>query len=32
LGLLVGYADELSLISSDVLEAVAEELVTSIAD
>ncbi|WP_417392616.1 ExeA family protein [Gimesia sp.] len=32
LGLLVGYADELSLITSDVLEAVAEELVTSIPD
>ncbi len=32
LALLVGYADELPLISSDVLEAVAEELVTSIPD
>lgn len=32
LGLLVGYADELTVITSDVLEAVAEELVTSIPD
>ncbi|KAA0138320.1 MAG: AAA family ATPase [bacterium] len=32
LGLLVGYADELPLITSDVLEAVSEELVTSIPD
>lgn len=32
LGLLVGYADELPVITSDVLEAVAEELVTSIPD
>lgn len=32
LGLLVGYADELPVITADVLEAVAEELVTSIPD
>lgn len=32
LALLVGYADELPVIAADVLEAVAEELVTSIPD